>query len=292
MARVKLFLAFVALVILAAGIAASYYYWEKVARPNWNVSRGLENERGKKQVKGPDLGIREYEVAVDMLKDGEYQAARDRLYYLMEYYPDSSAFPEAKRIIGELNLDLLVSKLPVPGKSEHVVKSGDNLNVIARRNQCTIDYIMRANGRTTSLIHPNDHLTVYPLNFSVKIDLSDKAVTLYREDGTFFKEYAIQETNLPPILKPPISTEISEKVAWFDGRSINFTSKNYLNCSKWIRTKKMGLFIRMASTGNEDASANQELPSESSNFGVMIDRSDLEELFTILRVGTKITMSE
>jgi len=292
MARVKLFLAFVALVILAAGIAASFYYFEKIARPNWHVSRGLESERGQKQIDGPDLGIREYDAAIEMLQEGEYQAARDRLYYLMEYYPDSSAYPEAKRIIGELNLDLLVSKLPVPGKTEHVVKSGDTLNVIARRNQCTIDYIMRANGRTTPLIHPDDHLTVFPLNFSVNIDLGDQAITLYREDGTFFKEYPIRETNLPPILKPPIATEISEKVAWFDGRSINFTSKNYLNCSKWIRTRKMGLFIRMVSDDRESASDDSGMNSESSNFGVMIDRSDLEELFTILRVGTKITLTE
>ena len=47
MARIKLFLAFVALVILAAGVAAAYYYWEKVARPNWHLSRGLESGRGE-----------------------------------------------------------------------------------------------------------------------------------------------------------------------------------------------------------------------------------------------------
>lgn len=290
MARIKLLFLFFALMVLAAGVFGAAYYWKNIARPNWEMVQEIENKSPKKKKKSPpDLGKREYLAAVDLLKDGELMAARDRFYYLMEFYPESAYYHDARRIVGEINLDLLISRLPIPSKTEYVVKSGDALSTIARRNDCTIDYIMRANGRTTHLIYPGDRLTVYPLDFEVEIRLKNKTVTV-KKDGKYLKEYPILDTNLPPVLKPPVTTTISERVAWDGGRPVRFNEKNYFSCTKWIRTSKIGLFIRADDPAADSGKEESDSRNSAATYGIMVAKSDLEELFTILRVGSPVTL--
>ncbi|MDF1659053.1 MAG: hypothetical protein P1U58_15660 [Verrucomicrobiales bacterium] len=161
------------------------------------------------------------------------------------------------------------------------MNGGVALVTIARRNETTIDYIMRANGKTTALIYPDEELVVYPLEFRVEIDLDKELVTVFDEE-LYFKEYKIIGANLPPEMRAPISTTIQEKVAWFGDRPLNFTDANYMNCSKWIRTGKIGLFIRKGDSEKADG--------DESAFGVKVSKADMEELFTILRTGAKVSL--
>jgi len=283
MARFKFLLAFFAMLICAGGVAGAYFYWKKFAQPEIIVTRHIEGKDGA-SLGRPDLGKRHFDAAMGLLEEGELVSARDRLLYLMKYFPESATYNEARRIVGELNMDLLVSKIPLPGKAEHTVARGEALVTIARRNDTTIDYIMRANGKASEFIFPNEVITVYPLNFRVEINLKEKKVTVF--DGEIlFKEYGVLDTHLPADLKAPVSTTVSEKVAWFDNQPINFTDLNYMNCSKWIRTGKIGLFIRQLEPGGENG-------AESRPYGVMLEKGDVEELFTILRIGSKVDLTK
>ena len=280
MVRFKFFLAFFALLICVGGVAGAYFYWKKFAEPEIGVVAQIEGTAEKLKEK-PDLGKRHFDAAIELLEEGELVSARDRLRYLMTYFPESKTFEEAKRIVGEVNLDLLISPIPQPEKRIYTVRRGDALVAIARREPTTIDYIMRANGKTTSLIYPDEELVVYPLGFRVEIDLEQESVTVFDED-LFFKEYAIVGTNLPPEVSAPTSTSIQEKVAWFGDRPLNFTDANYMNCSKWIRTGRIGLFLRAGKPDGEE--------DNSSSFGVKVARADMEELFTILRTGARVNL--
>lgn len=279
MARIKFLVAFLALLICAGGIGGAYYYWKKFVEPEMVLNRHMDGEEGKQA--RPDLGRRHFDEAVSLLKDGELVSARDRLLYLMEYFPESRTFEEATRIVGEVNLDLLLSNLPQPGKTIHKVRRGEALVTIAKRNQTTIDYIMRANGKTTSLIYPDEELLVRPLDYRVEIDLAESVLTVFDGDK-FFKEYEILGQNLPPEVGPPVSTSVNEKVAWHFDRPVNFTDANYLNCSKWIRTGKIGLLIREQKSDDREGGQRP--------FGLMVSKADLEELFTILRVGSQVNV--
>jgi len=280
MARLKFLLAFFALLICAAGVAGAYYCWTKYAQPEISVTRQIQGG-GTVERKKPDLGKRHYDAAMALLKEGELVSARDRLLYLMQYYPESKTFLDAKRVAGEVNLDLLISLIPQPEKSYHVVKRGEALITIARRSSTTIDYIMRANGKTTALIYPEEELIVYPLNYRVEINLDSGNLTVLEGDK-FFKEYAIVNVNLSPEVSGTVTTTISEKVAWDVDRPVNFRDASYLNCSKWIRTGKIRLFIREYAPERADVGA--------APFGVMVAKSDMKELFTILRIGTEVKL--
>ncbi|MCB1231422.1 MAG: LysM peptidoglycan-binding domain-containing protein [Verrucomicrobiae bacterium] len=286
MARLKMLLAFFALVVLAAGALGVAIYWKKYFRPNWEATREFESGKtAAHRADLPDLGIREFEAAEALLIDGELQAARDRLHYLLEYYPDSKAAPQAKEIIGEINMDLLLSRTPIPGKEEHVVQRGDFLAPIARKYQTSINYIMRAGGRMDPTIYPGDRLVVYPLNFQVRISLGKKTITILTPDeGKFFKEYEIRNVNLPARLKPPASTKIEDMVAWNDGKLVGFDSSHYFEATKWIRTGLIGLFIR------QEGSQSSGSGEDSTPFGVTVDKADLEEMFAYLRHSNPVTL--
>jgi LysM repeat protein len=280
MARFKFLLAFIALVICGGGVAGAYFYWKKFAQPELVVNRHISGKGGG-TLERPDLGKRHFDAALALLREGELVSARDRLVYLMQYFPESATYDESRRIVGEVNLDLLLSKIPMPGKVEHKVRRGEALVTIASRNQTTIDYIMRANGKTSEFIFPDEPLTVYPLRFRVEISLGKDTVTVF--DGeALFKEYQILDRNLPSDIKAPVATTVSERVAWYGDQPVNFTHPAYMSCAKWIRTGKIGLFIRQSNPGGEGG--------ESRPYGVMLANEDLEELFTILRVGSKVDL--
>ena len=281
MARLKFLLAFFAMLICAGGVAGAYFYWKKFAQPEIIVTRHIGGVKGG-ELERPDLGKRHFDAAVQLLKEGELVSARDRLVYLMQYFPESATYEEARRIVGEVNMDLLVSKIPLPGKTEYTVRRGEALVTIAGKSKTTIDYIMRANGKTSEFIFPDEALTVYPLDFRLEIDLEKATVTVLDGDA-LFKEYSIPDRHLPSDLRAPVSTTVSEKVAWHDNQPINFTDVNYMNCSKWIRTGKIGLFIRQQETAGDGG-------AESRPYGIMLAKVDVEELFTIMRNGSRVDL--
>lgn len=279
MARLKFLLAFFALMVCLGGVSVAYFYWKKFAEPEVSVTRQIEGRGADRQ--RPDLGKRHFNAALDLLKEGELIAARDRLLYVMAYFPESETLGEARRIVGEINLDLLISPIPTPEKAEHVVRRGEALVTIARRYETTIDYIMRANGKTNSLIFPDESLVVTPLNFRLEIDRTKGRITVY-EGERFFKDYAIVDTNLPPDLRAPVNTTVSEKVAWHGNGPVNFTDDAYFASSKWLRSGRMGLFVRAERGGESEG--------EARHFGVMVSKPDMEELFTILRTGSPLAL--
>ncbi len=281
MARIKFLVAFLALVVCAGGIVVTWFFWKKFAQPEIVVNRHISG-KGDSGLERPDLGKRHFDAALELLREGELVSARDRLLYLMEYFPESATCEEAGRIVGEVNMDLLLSRIPIPGKGEHKVRRGEALITIARRNETTIDYIMRANAKTSEFIFPDEILAVYPLNFRVEIGLGAGTVTVY--DGEkLFKRYAIAGRHLPADLKPPVSTSVSERVAWHGNQPVHFNHPSYMDCAKWIRTGRMGLFIRQAEPGAEAGGGGRP-------YGVMLANADLEELFTILRTGSKVDL--
>ncbi len=63
-----------------------------------------------KQASLPDPGVRRFDEAMDLIKGTNYVEGRKSLYRLLDSFPETSVGPEARRIIGELNMDMLFSQ--------------------------------------------------------------------------------------------------------------------------------------------------------------------------------------
>ena len=165
----------------------------------------------------PDPGIKRFEKAVELIQDSDLNAGRSALYELVRTFPESSRVAESKRIIGEMNMDMLFDSELNPLKKDYIVQPGDSLNLIARKQQTTVECVMRANGLQSGTLQPGDHLFVFPLDFSLVVDVSGKTVTLLRNDR-FFREYIALDVKLTPP-KAPYEAKVSDKPAWVNGQT-------------------------------------------------------------------------
>jgi LysM repeat protein len=295
--QLKILALFIALGFVAAIALGALYLWRNYFVAE-NIVRGAEPEN----LPTPDPGARLYEEAVDLLKKDEPEAARSMLFDLVRHFVDSARYDEAKRLIGELNADELLSEALGNGKKEYVVQRGDSLLLIANRNETTVDFLFRANGLVNTSLHPGDRLIVAPLSFEVIVSNSTGTVTLLR-DGKFFREYLAEDIRLPPTLRLPALSQISDKSARIDGRAIQGTDRRYMEAERWLGCSSPGLVFRTESppappdpalpTAAGEDSAAQDPPASPPALpdlepGIILDTPDMMELFTLLRTGTVV----
>src|SRR5437879_12251610 len=95
----------------------------------------------------PDIGLPEFQAAVQLRQDGKLTEARDALVAFIQKYPSGKHLEEARDLLGEVNVDILLSRHPSPEKTEYVVKPGDVLAKISRKLKTTPELIMRMNNR-------------------------------------------------------------------------------------------------------------------------------------------------
>ncbi|MFT5467347.1 MAG: LysM repeat protein [Verrucomicrobiales bacterium] len=302
--QLKILLAVFALGMLGAAGVFVAYMWEIKWKPEQQVVEELTKDKENVKRKKPDLGLKQYKFALDALKKHDIPGARVHLGFILDHYKDSAKYSDAKRILGELNVDELLSAEPGRGKVEYLVKSGDALTLIARRNQCTIDYIIRANAKSNDIIRIGEKLWVAPLMFVIEANITDKILTVYRlveeptdpaapqveePDGEtpaepklieeFFTEYPILDVNIPGQVKIPLTTVISSRPALIESGIARFNQANYHLSHRFMHTKRVGILIQEMVDDLENA-------TEDKRMGMLLSREDNREIYTYIRAGS------
>jgi LysM domain len=298
--QLKLLLFLVALGITAGCAAVAYWIFEKELRREMKVTADLQ-EMQKNVLAPPDPGARRFDAAIDLIKNNKIDEGRDALYKLLQQFPESPTCVEARRIIGEINFDGLFSPNQMAGKKDYIVQPGDSLALIANKNQTNVDTIIRMNGLIGNVLHPGDHLIVVPLNFDVVVDVSSRTVALLRTVGTkqyFFKQYQAFDVRLPPNTRVPAEMEIGVKQALVDGKGVVSTDPRYIEAEKWVPGTKPGVFFRTVPVAKAVVVVDEARPKAKGaaapeqpvalETGVFMVPEDLEELFALVRKGSKL----
>ncbi|GAA5118706.1 LysM peptidoglycan-binding domain-containing protein [Luteolibacter yonseiensis] len=222
-----------------------------------------------------DPGEKAFQKAHELLALGELAEAREKLTAIVNVYPTSSAAPTARRIVGEMNLDEILSTKRMEGKKSHIVKRGNSFLGIASQYKTTLDMIMFLNGMMElKNIQPGEELIVMPLEFRLLIEPQRKSISVW-DDGKFVREYPILHMAATPPAKG--KTTIASKAAELDGHRVQPQSKDYRAAEKVIQLAKPTLQIRGASGAGEDAPR-----------GIVIRSQDMEEISLLTRVGNEV----
>ena len=279
-----------ALAVLAGTVLGVYYIYQKTYLPekqrNMEVRTLLISTAPK-----ADPGKKQFDQAMDLIRRSEMEAAKRLLTEITEVYQDSDRYQDSRRVLGEMNLDRLFSRAPMPGKLEYTAVRGDSLQLIAQRFRTTLAYVKRVNNLLGSVVHPNDRLIVYPLDLTVKVDLEGKRLTLLKE-GRYFKDYDIAGHHLPyPTL--PEQTTVGDKPAWIENKKIQPTDERYAGARKWLQTAgkpgKPGIVFCTLPRAEPAGSAAGSPPAAGEpNPGIYLSESDIEELSTLVRVGAPV----
>lgn len=298
-AQLKLLVFLIALGVTGGCVAVAYWIWENILHRETVVQADMKSARSN-VIAPPDPGARRFDAAVELIRQNQFAEGRDALFKMLQQFPDSPLCTEAKRIIGEMNLDSLFSPNQMAGKKDYIVQPGDSLALIATKNNTTVDSLIRMNGLLGTLLQPGDHLIVVPLEFDVVVDVSAKSVTLLRKDR-FFKEYAAFGVSLPPGTRVPADMEIGVKQALVDGRAVAATDPRYIEAEKWLPGTRAGVIFRTIPVAKavviaEDAKPAPAKPADAleapvvADTGIFMAKEDLEELFALVRKGSKLRL--
>ena len=223
-----------------------------------------------------DPGEKAFQKAHELLALGKLPEAREKLTSIVNSYPSSSSAPIARQIVGEMNLDELLSTSRMDGKKSHIVKRGNSFLGIAAEYHTTLDMIMHLNGMMElKNIQPGEELIVMPLDFRLLLEPHRNSISVW-DGGKFIREYPILHLGVTGKLAAG-KTKIGSKLAELDGRQIPVQSKDYRAADKIIQISKPALQIR-GSAGAEDRTAH----------GIVLRAEDMEEISLLTRVGNEV----
>ena len=188
-------------------------------------------------------------------------------------------------MLGEVNIDILLSTDASPEKEEYVVKSGDVLAKIAHKTKSSPELIMRMNNLSSTMLRIGQRLLISHPSFSVLIQPQAKVLVLLN-NGAFFKQYRIREEKLPAKLPAKVTTRVAETMAWKDGKRVGFGTKDYAGSTRWIRLASAAYTIYSM----PDASHAKAEEPPAQGFG--LDATDVEELTGLVNNKTTVTIMD
>jgi LysM repeat protein len=306
-AQLKILVFLITVGLVAGSLSVGWWFYMNVLLKESQVEKDIAAMKGKDRPR-IDPGLRRFEAAVDLIREGQIDEGRDALYKLRLQFPDSAACPEAMRIIGEINMDQLYSHNHKAGKKDYIVQPGNTLLGIATKHDTTVDSIIRMNSLMSTLLQPGDHLTLIPMDFHLGVDVSSKQVMLLRKVGDkeyLFKVYDAKDIRLPPGTRLPVQMELAGKNATHEGKTILSTDPNYAAAEKWISGTKAGVIIRTPPVakaipveapkaapvkGATPEAMPAPAPSAAAETGIFLGREDIEELFALVRRGSKLSL--
>lgn len=230
-----------------------------------------------------DPGAKVFEKARELIAVGDLAAAQERLRTVVSIYPRSKAAPEARRIVGEMNLDELLSVSNMDGKEIHIVRSGESFLGIAAKHNTSLDLIMYLNGlMDLKGLHPGEEMIVMPLELRVLIEPGRKALSLWK-GGQFIKEYPLLSAGLGS-QKGGLKTKIASKSGIAGDRRVTPGMPAYRESVKSFTLEKSSLQIRSVEAEDAKDAAADATPAA----GFLLAAEDAEELALLLRPGNEV----
>jgi LysM repeat protein len=233
----------------------------------------------------PDIGLPEFQAAAQLRQDGKLTEAREALIAFIQKYPSGKHLDEARELLGEVNIDILLSRHPSPEKIEYTVKPGDVLAKIARKLKTTPEMIMRMNNMSGTMLHIGEHLLISHPDFSIVIQRKPNLVVVLNH-GTFFRQYHVREAKLPPKQAAKITAKVAETMAWKGGKRVGIGNKEYLSSTRWIRLAGAPSYTLYSVP--DATHPKLEQPPPPTGFGLAA--SDVEELSSLVNNKTAVTI--
>lgn len=233
-----------------------------------------------------DISLPEFQAAAKVRQEGNAIEARQALMAFIQKYPNGNHADEAKDMMGEINVEILLSRTPSPEKQEYIVRPGDVLQNVARKVKSTPELIMRMNNLNGTMLHIGEKLLISHPQFSIVAQRKVKLVVLL-DHGNFFKQYHIRDEKLAPKQAPKVMTKVSEVMAFRGGKRVGFGTKEYVGSTRWIRLASAAYTIYSVP---DSAHPNLEQPPPPVGLG--LNASDVEELSGLVNKTTPVTITD
>ncbi|MFL6584262.1 MAG: LysM peptidoglycan-binding domain-containing protein [Chthoniobacterales bacterium] len=229
-----------------------------------------------------DVSLPEFQAAARLRQDGKLSECRDALVLFLQKYPSGQHSEEAKDLLGDLNMQILLSDYPSPEKQEYIVRSGDVINRVAQKTKTTPELIMKINQLDSTMLRIGERLWIAHPEFALFIQRKPQVVILLNH-GAFFKQYHIRAVKLPAKQPPRLNTKVAEVLAWRAGKRVGLGSREYREAIHWIRFAQAGYTLFVEPPTND-------APPAGSGLGLAA--KDLDELSSLVNTKTAVTITD
>lgn len=229
-----------------------------------------------------------YDKALYAEKDDDLSSAK--LYYrrLVRDFFFFDKIAEVQKKLEDINMRLLFSKKVTEGTTLYEVQRGDSLSSIANRFNTTVDFLLQANSiKLDSVIHPGDRLKVFDskTKIGVTIDKSQKNMLL-TFNGEVLRRYdiAIGRDDSTPVGQFAVQNKLKDPV-WFNaGRAIPPDDPRNVLGTRWLGFDR--------DIGIHGTIEKKHILEQTSNGCIRMNNKEVEQLYSILRVGDPVVIVE
>lgn len=221
--------------------------------------------------------------------------ARAKGYDLLGKTKDPALQYSTEELLGQINTELIFTPVAMPEKEEYLVQPGDNLERIAKKFKTTVELIKKSNALDErAMLHPGDRLQVFNGAFSLAISKGRNDLVLSVNDR-FFKRYRIGTGKFGST--PTGTFVIGEKIkepAWWrpDGQMIPYGDKENILGTHWMTLTATGSTPAVRGYGLHGTWEEETIGQQASAGCVRLLNSEVEELFTLLPMGTPVVIAE
>lgn len=242
---------------------------------------------------GPSLVIKQINIgtlsglvneARDLQAKGNFLEAKGIYQRLINDYPNSGEVMNWQKKVEELNIKLLFSSLITPGSILYEIKPGDTLTKIAKEFKTTPELIKKSNYLTDDKIFPGRKIKVCTATFSIVVDKSQNTLIL-KTGEEIIKTYIVSTgiNNSTPLGNFKIINKLVDPTWYKAGAVVSAGSPDNILGSRWLGFDLTGYGIH----GTTDP---QSLGRQITQGCVRMSKPDVEELYSIVPVGTEVTI--
>ncbi len=280
------------LVLLAGALVAVILFYS--LSPGKDRTKTKDAETGKKPVITAKMEQRLFNEIQALVASNQVMLARQQCYDLLENTTNAPVVGEIEKILGQINMNLLLSPAPMPEKMDYIVKSGDILDVLARKNGTTVDLIQKCNSLQGKMIHPGDRLRIFNAKLTIIVSKSRNDLLL-KANNRFFKRYPVGTGKFgnTPVGTFVIADKIVEPPWWRpDGKMIPFGDKENVLGTRWLSLSATGTTPKVRGYGIHGTWEPESIGKQSSAGCVRMHNASVEELFAVVPIGTAVTIVE
>ena len=205
---------------------------------------------------------------------------------LVNDFPGSQEVTDWQKRTEDINIKLLFSPVLTPKSIIYQIRPGDTLNKIAREHKTTTELIMKSNNINDALIVPGRKIKVWNVPFNILVNKSQNILML-KNDEEIIKTYIVStgKNNCTPVGTFKIVNKLTNPTWFKAGAVVPAQSAENVLGTRW-----MG--FDLAGYGIHGTVEPKELGKQVTQGCVRLNNTDVEELYSIVPVGTEVTIIE
>lgn len=215
---------------------------------------------------------------------GNFSSAKEAYERLVNEFPNSGEIINWQKKIDNMNIKLLFSPAIAAHSILYEIKPQDTLTKIAKEFKTTVDLIKKSNNLVDDVIFPGRKIKVWNAPFNIVVDKSQNTLIL-KTGEEIIKTYIVSTgvNNSTPVGTFKIVNKLINPTWFKPGEVIPASSPQNILGTRWLG-------FNLPAYGIHGTSEPQSLGKQVTQGCVRMANSDVEELYTIIPVGTEVTI--